>query len=306
MPSSQASLFLDQLRAALLPRDGAGLSDGQLLGRFVVQRDETAFAALVRRHAPMVWGVCRRVLHRPQDAEDAFQATFLVLIRRAASVAPREQVGNWLYGVARQTALKARATVARRSARECQVATFPEPATPARDVSPDWQPLLDQELSGLPERYRLAIVLCDLEGKTRKEVARQLGLPEGTLSGWLTRGRSLLAKRLGRRGVVVSGGMLATVLGQGAAVAAPAAAVASAVRAATLSIAGRSLADCVSIEATSLTQGVMQTMFMSQFKTLAMAVVVLVAVGLGAGKLAYGAREAATVFAAAKQTQPAR
>src|SRR5262249_27234943 len=154
----------------------------QLLEGYVRGREEAAFAALVRRHGPMVWGVCRRVLHSHQDAEDAFQATFLVLVRKAASVVPREMVANWLYGVARQTALKARATTARRRAREKQVTAMPEPPLEQQALWDDLQPLLDQELGRLPDKYRAVIVLCDLEGKTRKEAARHFRLPEGTVA----------------------------------------------------------------------------------------------------------------------------
>src|SRR5690242_1420069 len=109
---------VQHLRKAALQHEAAGLTDGVLLGRFVDNRDKTALAALVRRHGPMIWGVCRRLVHDHHDAEDAFQATFLVLVRRAASVAPREMIANWLYGVAYQTALKTRATAAKRKARE--------------------------------------------------------------------------------------------------------------------------------------------------------------------------------------------
>src|SRR5215467_7735863 len=121
------SEIAEPLREALLRHDDTGLTDGQLLECFVSRRDEAAVAALVRRHGPMVWGVCRRVLRNHQDAEDAFQATFLVLVRRAAAISPREMVANWLYGVARQTALKARATGAKRQVREKQVNQGPEP-----------------------------------------------------------------------------------------------------------------------------------------------------------------------------------
>src|SRR5262245_33200503 len=176
MAASQTNEVTQHLRRAALLRDGAGLTDGQLLGRFVEHRDEAAFAALVRRHGPMVWGVCRRLLN-PHDAEDAFQATFLVLVRKAASVVPRERVANWLYGVAHQTALAARRAAARRRAREKQVTQMPEPATPEHDHWRELQPLLDQELSRLPDAYREVIVLSDLQGKTRREVARQLGVP---------------------------------------------------------------------------------------------------------------------------------
>src|SRR5262249_22645957 len=148
--------------------------------------------ALVRRHAPMVWGVCRRVLGNLHDAEDAFQATFLILVRKAASIASPKLLANWLYGVAHQTALKARATNAKRRVRERQVTHMPEPAANEPDRWNDLQPLLDQELARLPNKYRVAIVLCDLEGKTRKEAAWQLGVPEGTLAARVARGRVML------------------------------------------------------------------------------------------------------------------
>src|SRR5262249_42664793 len=179
MATSHTSKVIRHLRRAVLLRDGAGMTDGQLLGCFLTQRDDAAFAALVRRHGPMVWGVCRRVLRDYHDAEDAFQATFLVLVRKAATVEPKEMVANWLYGVAYQTALKTRSAAARRKERERQVVAMPEPAFEEQHVWHDLQPLLDHELSRLPDTYRVPIVLCDLEGKTRKEAARHLGWPEG-------------------------------------------------------------------------------------------------------------------------------
>ena len=185
MATSPMAEFLQQLRGTALLPAGAALTDGDLLEGFVTRRDEAAFAALVRRHGPMVWGVCRRVVPSPQDAEDAFQATFLVLVRKAASVVPREMVANWLYGVAHQTALNARAGAARRRTRERQVTPMPEPASAQNDLWRDLRPVLDQELSRLPDKYRCAIVLCDLEGKTRKAAAQQLGCPEGTVAGRL-------------------------------------------------------------------------------------------------------------------------
>ena len=196
MATNQMSDVLQHLRRDGAAAGGAGLTDGQLLEELISRRDEAALAALVRRHGPMVWGVCRRVLRNHHDAEDAFQATFLVLVRKAASITPREMVANWLYGVAHQTALKARATAAEEGLRERQVTEMPEPAVTEQDLWNDLQPLLDQELSRLPDKYRVAIVLCDLEGKTRKEAARQLGVPEGTLAARLAQGRGLLAKRL--------------------------------------------------------------------------------------------------------------
>jgi len=197
--------FVQHLRSTLLLRDGRELTDGQLLTDYVSGVDEASLAALVHRHGPMVWGVCRRVLRNYHDAEDAFQATFLVLVRKAASIESRELLANWLYGVAHQTALKARATAAKRNEREKQMTEMPEPAVADQGIWRDLQPLLDEELSRLPGMYRVVIVLCDLEGKARKEVARQLNCPEGTVAGRLARARAMLAKRLSRRGGVVSG-----------------------------------------------------------------------------------------------------
>ena len=219
MATSQMSGVIQHLRRTVLLREGAGRTDGQLLEDYISRRDEAALAVLVRRHGPMVWGVCRRVLRSHHDAEDAFQATFFVLVRKAASIVPRQMVANWLYGVAHQTALNARATAAKRKGRERQVTEMPEPAVAEQDLWRDLQLVLDEELSRLPDKYRAVIVLCDLEGKTRKETARQLSVPEGTVGGWLARARRMLVKRLAQRGVALSGGGLAAVLARNAAAA---------------------------------------------------------------------------------------
>src|SRR5690349_19625344 len=153
-----------------------GRSDAQLLDDFVRRRDPAAVAAIVRRHGPMVWGVCRRALAH-HDAEDAFQATFLVLARRAASIRPGGLLGNWLYGVARRTSLKANARAARRRARESTMDDLPEPAAPEPAGWADLRAVLDRELERLPAKYRAVLVLCDLEGETRPEAARRLGWP---------------------------------------------------------------------------------------------------------------------------------
>src|SRR5947208_2527963 len=174
---------IQHLRRAAFLRDGEGVGDAYLLDCFISRRDEAAFEAIVRRHGPMVMGVCRRVLRDQHDAEDAFQATFLVLARKAAAIVARELLAGWLYGVAFNTSLKARAAAARRRGRERPVTELPDPPAPPESPWHDLWPVLDQELSSLPEWYRVPIVLCDLEGKTRKEAARQLGWPEGTLSG---------------------------------------------------------------------------------------------------------------------------
>src|SRR5258708_5945540 len=181
MATKATDKFIEQLRRIVLFGGGPGLTDANLLRRFAEERDNAAFEAIMRRHGPMVWGVCRRILSNPQDAEDAFQATFLVLVRKAATLRPREMVGNWLYGVAHQTAIRTRALNAKRSGREKQVTNMPRLDAARANCQRDLQELLDQELSRLPDKYRAAIVLCDLEGKTRSEAARQLGWPEGTV-----------------------------------------------------------------------------------------------------------------------------
>src|SRR5262249_8241697 len=165
MPTSSMTPLLRHLRQAAFRADAGDLSDSQLLERFLALREEVAFEALVHRHGPMVLGVCRRVLHNSHDAEDAFQATFLVLVRKAGSIVPREMVGNWLYGVAYRTALKARSLAARRRAMERQVRDMPRPETLDSGARDDLQARLDRELNRLPDKYRAPVILCELEGK---------------------------------------------------------------------------------------------------------------------------------------------
>ena len=258
--------------------DGVGLRDGELLGRYVDRRDEAALAALVNRHGPMVWGVCRRHLSH-HDAEDAFQATFIVLVRKAASIAQREAVGNWLYGVAHQTALQARRSAARRRAREVQVTEMPDAEAP-QEQRADLQPFLDEELSRLPDHYRTVIVLSDLEGRTRKEVAAQLGCPEGTVASRLVRARSMLAKRLTQRGVALSGGALAVVLSQSTGSAGvPAAVVSSTIKAASLCAAGQA---AIPVKVAALAEGVMKAMLFNKLKAAIAVVLMLGFVATGA------------------------
>jgi RNA polymerase sigma factor (sigma-70 family) len=278
MPTSPLSVALQHLLADLRP-DGDGRTDGELLARFQRSRDEDALAALVRRHASMVWGVCRRLLNH-HDAEDAFQATFLVLVRKAADV-PRQAVANWLYGVARQTAVRLRATAAKRRRRERQVVNMPEPTVPeVRDA--DLQVTVDEELSRLPDHYRGVIVLCDLEGMTRKEAARQLDIPEGSVASRLARARTLLAKRLALRGVVFSGSSVAALVSAGSASAsAPPALLASTIKAASLLAAGQA-AGVVSMKVAALTEGVVKAMFVTKIKSVLAVMLVLGFVATGA------------------------
>jgi RNA polymerase sigma factor (sigma-70 family) len=286
MTTSPMSEVVRHLRRVALP-DGARPSDGQLLDRFIAGRDEAAFEELVRRHGPMVLGVCRRLLHQPHDADDAFQATFLVLVRKARSVRPREMVGNFLYGVACRTALKARTLAAVRNRRERQVAHMPEAPAPAPPSWDELRPQFDQELSRLPDKFRVPIVLCDLEGRSQQESARQLGWPQGTLTGRLSVGRALLAKRLARRGLTLSAAALAGLLSaQTASASVAPALLASTVTAASMTAANGTAAALVSARVAALTEGVLRAMFLTRLKIAATGLLVVVlTAGLGAGLL---------------------
>ncbi len=273
MATHTASLFLQRLRQAALLENDAGLSDGQLLERYLARRDESAFQSLVLRHGPMVLGVCRRILRNEADAEDAFQATFLVFVLKAASIRARGRLGSWLYGVAHNTARKAKAMSRARRAKEQEAGAATKERRDEADAQ-ELQELLDAELSGLPEMYRAAVVACDLEGKTIKEAACLLGWPPGTVATRLRRGRALLAKRLGGRGVVIPGGLVAV----------PASLLGSTVRAAMGVAAGEAVTGgLVSAQVAALVQGVLSAMLMTKLKTAV--VVAVVFLGLGGSLL---------------------
>ncbi|HVL13664.1 MAG TPA: RNA polymerase sigma factor, partial [Gemmata sp.] len=197
-------------RLRRLAADLAPESDGRLLDAYL-RGGEGAFRELVRRHGGLVYGVCHRVLRHRQDAEDAFQATFLVLARRAADVWPRDAVASWLHGVAYRVALKARSLRARRQARELPVVDLPRP--PRAMPEPDLAEVIDRAVRKLPEVYRAAVVACDLEGLSRRDAAERLGWKEGTLSGRLARARQLLADRLRKVGLSLPAGGVAAALG---------------------------------------------------------------------------------------------
>ncbi|MCI0640199.1 MAG: RNA polymerase sigma factor [Gemmataceae bacterium] len=266
MTTSPLNRVVQRFRLGALTGAG-GPTDGELLESFITERDEAAFESLVRRHGPMVMGVCRRVIGLSHDAEDAFQATFLVLVRKANSIVPRQALGNWLYGVAYRTALEARSRLHRRFAKERQVTDMPHPEAAPNGVWSDLQPILDCELCRLPDKYRLPIVLCELEGRSRNEVARQLNLPEGTLSSRLATARRKLAQRLSGCGLALSGGALAMLLSESAASASvPAPLAMSTVKAAALLAAKQSAAGVVSANVAALTEGVVKAMFMTKIK----------------------------------------
>jgi RNA polymerase sigma factor (sigma-70 family) len=263
-------MALARLRKAVeyLRRVGGGASDEELLERFLGVRESDAFEALVHRHGPMVFGVCRRILHHHHDAEDAFQATFLVLACKAASIRPRNMIANWLYGVAYRTALKARAICAKRRAKQRMLCDMADPRT--AQESDDLRDLLDRELSHLPDKYRTPIVLCDLEGRSRAEAANQLGWSAGTLSGRLARARRMLAKRLNRHGLssVVAAGLFSGPVS--------ASLVSVTVKAAT----GQAV---VPAHVAALTKGVLNAMIITRLKTVMGLILVLALLGIGTG-----------------------
>jgi RNA polymerase sigma factor (sigma-70 family) len=285
MAAGNLNRVIRHLRSVLERQAAAGIKDGDLLKYYVQQRDEAAFETLVRRHGPMVMGVCRRVLHNLHDAEDAFQATFLVLVRKASTLLSPNTVSNWLYGVAYRTAQEAKRTARRRREKEASMVRRNQTQ---EDSWTDVRPVLDQELERLPDKYRAVVVLCDLEGKTRKEAARHLGWPEGSVAGRLARGRVLLATRLTKRGVALSGGALAAILSQNGSGCARASVVSATIKAASLFAAGQAAtAEVISARVAALTEGVLKTMLLTKLKT-AMAVLLVVAVvGVGSGGLLY-------------------
>ncbi len=192
------------------------LSDCQLIERFVSNGDEAAFHAILSRHGPMAYRVCRRVLSDEQDAEDAFQATFLILARRAASIRKRASLGCWLHGVAHQVSLRLRNSSHRRRGREIRAARRDEMTDPESVSWREVRTVLDEELLRLPERLRAPLVLCYLEGLTQDEAAEQLGRAKSTLRRQLERGRELLGLRLARRGVALSAGLAAALISDSA------------------------------------------------------------------------------------------
>jgi RNA polymerase sigma factor (sigma-70 family) len=277
MVNGQAGIMLRQLRKLAGVPPGDELSDGQLLERFTAHREEAAFAALVKRHGPMVLGVCRRVLHDLHDADDAFQATFLVLIRRAAALDRRAPLGNWLYTVAYHIALKARVLAARRRARERQAVDIPGPATNSALAWSDLRPVLDEEINHLPPTYRTPFILCYLEGKTNAEAARLLGVPANTVKTWLARARDRMRGRLTRRGLTLSAGGLSALLADHAAAALPVSLVETTVRTAFAFAAGQA----PPAAAISLAEGALMTMLKTKLKLAALLVLALGLIGLG-------------------------
>jgi RNA polymerase sigma factor (sigma-70 family) len=277
---------IHHLRRAVAREESGDVTDAQLLDAFVRRRDEAAFELLLWRHASMVLGVCRRQLHDHHEAEDALQATFMIFVRKAATISKRDSVGCWLHRVACRIALRARAQAARRPKSTLSSDEVPAREGPDEVLWRDLRPVLEEEVDRLPEKYRRPFILCYLEGNTNEQAAQQLGCPKGTVLSRLMRGRERLRIRLERRGVVLSGAMLACLLTSRAAVAAPSTALVSAIiKAAIPFAAGKAAAGLVSARTAAWTEGVLKAMFLTKMKITATVVLGLALLTTGAGLL---------------------
>ncbi len=261
-----------------LYRDGtlAGLGDGQLLDRYLAHRDEAAFEALINAHGPMVLGLCRRVLRDPRDIEDAFQATFLILVSKAPTIRDRGLLSNWLYGVAYRVARRVRSQTLRRRNREIGVENLEAQAIPETSESLETGSVLDQELNRLPRKYRMPLILCYLKGRTHDQAAEEMACPVGTVRSRLARGRDLLRRRLTTRGHTPTAAILGSetalpsrLLSEGV----PPSLVSATVKAALEIGASKTIqAGAISASALALTQGVLTTMKIAQLKYIAVAI----------------------------------
>jgi RNA polymerase sigma factor (sigma-70 family) len=278
MANTRHHAILDYLRRVLREASGGGVSDADLLRRFVDHRDEAAFELLLWRHAAMVLHVCRQVLSDADAADDAFQATFLVFVRKAGTISRREALGSWLYRVAYRIALKARARVKTRNAAPEELDRLAAPAETEDADRRELRRIVCEEVNRLPEKYRAAVVACFFEGKTHEEASKQLGWPRGTVAGRLARARELLHRRLLRRGVTLPMGVLVAALTVRTAQAALTGLVDSVIHTARLVTAGQTAAAVVSPHVAALAEGVVQTMYWTKTK---IAVVVLFLASLG-------------------------
>jgi uncharacterized protein (TIGR02246 family) len=291
MPAGQLCSVIHYLRKAA--GDSSGVSDAQLLERYVSRRDDDAFESLVWRYGRTVLGVCRRLLRDEHEAEDAFQAAFLVLARRAHAIGRRDSVGAWLYRVAYRVALEVKARSAKRLAREQAIL---DPAIPsagpdprAEAASEELRRALDELVSRLPEKYRAVFVLCCLAGKSNAEAAWELGCAVGTVESRLTRARQRLRTALAHRGFGLAAGLLAVGLPREVAVACGLGSlVSSTVKAATWVAVGQAVkAGVVSSQVAALTEGVLRAMFWSKLKIAAALLLAMTAIGLATGGLSY-------------------
>jgi serpin B len=276
----RAGSVLEYLRRLAGVEGASGQSDSQLLAAYAGGRAE-AFAELVQRHSGLVYNACRRILGDSPDAEDAFQATFLVLAKKAGSVGWRDSIAGWLHEVACRTAQKIRTSAARRKRREEQVASRCPEAAAQEPQADELRPILDVEVGRLPDKYRLPVVLCYLEGRTNEQAARLLRCPESTVRGRLSRARDLLRSRLANRGLMLSSALLGTLLEEQASASAPGRLVELTLGAAAAFVAG-STAETNSAAASELARGVLHDMAITKLKWMA-AVVALLALSIGTG-----------------------
>jgi len=294
MRGGRPGLVLEPLRTLFGAGTAAGLTDEQLLERFAIHRDdeaEAAFAALVARHGPMVRRVCRALLDDPNDAEDVFQATFLVLASKAGTIRRPELLGNWLYGTAHRAARTLKTRFARRLKHEAREAAMgharasTDPDTLERQaVCREEATIVHEEVARLPEACRAAVVLCDLEGRSQEEAARWLHCSDRTLRRRLGRARDLLRARLTRRGLAPTTGLLAAAFSpEPVSAAIPQITVDATARAAIRFAAGRATAGTVPAAAAALAEGVITAMFWTKLKGIAIASSVFLAIGVGAG-----------------------
>jgi RNA polymerase sigma factor (sigma-70 family) len=286
MADTRSRLVLRQLCSLTGPPPSAEVSDVQLLERFVARRDEAAFDLLLRRHGGMVLHVCRRVLRNPQDAEDACQATFLLLAQKASSIRKHESVAGWLYTVAHRLAVKSRARSWRRQAQERQAVDMRQHEAGLQAAWAELHAVLDDELGRLPPKHRAPLVLCYLEGKTHEEAARLLGCPVGTVHSRANRAREMLRKRLARRGLALPAAALATLLAANMASAAPARLLRCTGKAALAYAAGEAVPpSLVTAEAAALAKGGLTTMTLTHLK---LGVALVLALGIAAGAVVTG------------------
>jgi RNA polymerase sigma factor (sigma-70 family) len=290
MPTGHMHPLLRYLRRLAAMPTGSPASDAELLERFVNHHDEVSFTRLLARHGPMIWSVCRRILPDVHGAEDAFQATILVLLRKAGAVGRHEHLANWLYGVAFRVALDARAKAARRRHREQVMPEVPATefakATPCQDINA----LIDEEVHRLPAPYRTPILLCYYQCKTNAEAAVELGCAEGTVFSRLARARDCLRKRLKRRGLALATGSLALTLAGQACVASvpPAVLQATLLTALCTATVAAAAAGAISPPVAALAEGVLKSMFLTKLKT-ALALVAMVLLLAGSAYLVHRA-----------------
>jgi RNA polymerase sigma factor (sigma-70 family) len=294
MTTTNFSEFLRRLTRQIGAENLVGHSDRQLVERALAGRDETAFEAIVYRHSAMVYRVCWRVLQHPHDAEDAFQATFLILAQKLRSLRKHASLASWLHGVAHRVAVRAKTQSAARRRRESAI-PLPDSIPPDDMTWKEIRSVLDAQLNRLPDKWRLPLILCYLEGRTQDEAASQLGWSKSTLRRRLHKARAALSRRLTKRGIIWSAALSAVLFSDCIASAAPAPAhVAATVVAASDVVAGNAVATVAPATVAALAEGVLKTMLSAKIKIATVFLLVVSVVATGAGMLVYTGLPAAS------------